>query len=165
VAAYNSDGSALNTIFPNFDFSGFFLYPQARAVANPPADVASTLNSVLWRFKRFGPDGNKARISYTNPTAPSQDFGVTTAQGDLLDVFISCPPALRAPSRPASGTQSSPPSTAAARTCGRSATTRASAPRWPSSAPTTSPPRSRLAAARRTRTSRTTASCWATRST
>jgi hypothetical protein len=75
----------------SFDFTAFKLFPQARAVANPPADTSSTQNAVLWRFKRFGPDGNKARVSYTNPTAPNQDYTVTTSPGDLLDIFVSLP--------------------------------------------------------------------------
>ncbi len=99
VAQGDGSGASLTSAFPaTFDFSDFVLHTQARAVTNPPADADATVNAVLWRFKRFGPDGKKARISFTNPTTPSQDFAVSTSEGDLLDIFVKLPSAAaRAP--------------------------------------------------------------------
>jgi hypothetical protein len=99
IAQGDGSGTSLSSVFPaTFDFSDFKLRTQARAISTPPADADSTVNALLWRFKRFGPDGAKARLSYTNPTAPSQDFAVSTSEGDLLDLFVQLPSgAARAP--------------------------------------------------------------------
>ena len=35
--------------------------------------------------------GQKARVSYVNPTAPSQDYDIFTVEGDLLDIYVKLP--------------------------------------------------------------------------
>lgn len=56
-----------------FDFSDFAVFMKARAKTHE----SDATKSVLWRNKRFGPDGNAARVRYTYPAAASSNLSVS----------------------------------------------------------------------------------------
>lgn len=87
--ADNGNASLTAAFGLSFDFTDFALYMAARVKTH---DTDST-RRLLWRYKRLGPDGNKARLKYVYPTAPSSSLAVTL---DILtngttDISIALP--------------------------------------------------------------------------
>lgn len=72
-----------------YDFNDCAVFMAARG----KTDSADSTKSILWRYSRLGPDGNKARIQYQNPTAPSASlsFSVnnTTDGNTSIGVVLS----------------------------------------------------------------------------
>ena len=90
-----NDADASGVVFAktfgkNYDFNDFAVYMKARAVSH---------NSILWRYFRHGPEGERAVVRYTYPTVPNSaitvtlEYGQTTATnfnlaGDPLKFFV-----------------------------------------------------------------------------
>lgn len=55
-----------------FNFNDFAVYMSARTIMNS----GDSTHSVLWRYKRLGPDGNRATVQYTYPAAPNMALSV-----------------------------------------------------------------------------------------
>lgn len=55
----------------NFDFNDFAVYMRARAKTHDGSSSA-----ILWRHKRFGPEGEQARVRYVYPSGPAQALKV-----------------------------------------------------------------------------------------
>lgn len=61
-------------------FDDFAIYMKARGTSHYL--TVATGKQVYWRYNRFGPEGERARLSYENPLAPDQDFAITTDTDD-----------------------------------------------------------------------------------
>ena len=67
--------STLATAFGlGFDFNDFALYQSARTIT----DSAVSSKSILWRYKRLGPDGNAASVRWVYPKAANSTISVFT---------------------------------------------------------------------------------------
>lgn len=71
-------------VTPNgFNFNDYALYMKSRVVTHQ-----TTVKAVLWRYTRFGPDGNLAQIRYTYPPTPSTATAVVVdSRGALAAIF------------------------------------------------------------------------------
>lgn len=71
----DNGGQSLAVAFgtpPNgFSFNDFAVWMHARCVTDP-----STVQAMLWRYYRYGPEGNVAEIRYDYPAAPSLPVAV-----------------------------------------------------------------------------------------
>lgn len=96
--ADNSDqplSVAFGTTDPDF-FRDFWVFAKARAKSHAASGGSAPANyhynkALLWRFARYGTDGNIARVAYINPTAPSQGLAVTTINGEFSDIQVRLP--------------------------------------------------------------------------
>lgn len=75
-----------------FDFNDFALYMRARAKSHE----GDLTKAVLWRNKRFGPEGNNARVRYKYPAAANTALAVTvdpmpTTAPSMTNVSVSLP--------------------------------------------------------------------------
>jgi hypothetical protein len=68
-----------------FAFEDFAVYMRARAISHS----ADTTKALLWRSKRFGPEGNQVRVKYVLPTAPSQALTTTLNTSTSKDAVVS----------------------------------------------------------------------------
>lgn len=69
VTDVDADGALEVAFGADFDFSDFAVFMRARGVSH-----AGTNRGILWRYGRFGKEGNFARVSYELPLAPSKNF-------------------------------------------------------------------------------------------
>jgi hypothetical protein len=94
----NSDqplGVAFGTTDPDF-FRDFWVYAKARGKSHADSGGSAPANyhynkALLWRFARYGAEGDRARVAYVNPTAPSQGLAVTTSNGEYSDIQVRLP--------------------------------------------------------------------------
>jgi hypothetical protein len=68
-------------------FRDFALFMHARGKSH----AVGSNKAILWRYSRLGAEGNVARISYVNPTAPNQSVVVTPLNGQYTDVTVRLP--------------------------------------------------------------------------
>jgi hypothetical protein len=59
-------------------FNDFSLFMKARGKSHS----ITTHKSILWRFARYGSEGNYGRVSFTNPSGPSQSLAISTDTND-----------------------------------------------------------------------------------
>jgi hypothetical protein len=59
-----------------FDFLDFAAYMKARTRSHNESGTGT--KTILWRFNRFGPDGNAVRLRYVYPVAASQPLAITS---------------------------------------------------------------------------------------
>lgn len=79
-----TDGSSLAKTFgTGFDWSNFVLAFRSRTKTHSSPD---TSKSILWRWWRYGPEGDDARIQYQYPKQASVDVTVETA--NVSDVIV-----------------------------------------------------------------------------
>jgi hypothetical protein len=93
VIDVDNNPNPLSTAFGATDatfFKDFALFMRARGKSHG-GGASSTNKAILWRYARFGPEGNQARIAYTNPTAPNQDFALTSASAQYADLSLRLP--------------------------------------------------------------------------
>ncbi len=89
----NSDATPA-TAFGSSDanlFRDFAVFMHARVKSHSNADGWNDNKAIIWRYTRLGPEGNKARIAYVNPTGPSQAMSLTTVNGLYADLQITLP--------------------------------------------------------------------------
>ncbi|CAB4127337.1 Baseplate protein J-like [uncultured Caudovirales phage] len=67
--------SLTTTFGTSFSFGDFAVYMKARAKSHG----ADANKGILWRYKRFGSEGNNVKIAYTYPAAPSLPVAVNTS--------------------------------------------------------------------------------------
>lgn len=80
----------------DYDFNDFVAYMKSR-VKSHDGDAA---RRILWRYKRFGPDGDRARIRYTYPTGPFKALAVSVnaldpAAPDYTSISVALPSDVR----------------------------------------------------------------------
>lgn len=89
----DNSGQTLATGFGlNFNFNDFAVWMKARTKSH--AESGDTTKTILWRYNRFGPDGNTAVLRYVYPQAPSQAVTVTVdnvSQPASSRVLVSLP--------------------------------------------------------------------------
>lgn len=83
--ADNSDASLVDSFDTDFDFNDFTVYMNARV----KSDIATSSKTILWRYKRLGPDGNLAKLRYVYPAAPDTAVAVTNVTLDSDDPFAT----------------------------------------------------------------------------
>lgn len=82
----DNGGASLATAFGlSFDFTDFAIHMAARAVT----DSSDSTKSILWRYKRLGPDGEQAAVRYVYPTSASQALAVTTDNTTDASTYIN----------------------------------------------------------------------------
>jgi hypothetical protein len=86
---------AFGTTDPDF-FRDFWLFAKARGKSHAASGGSAPTHyhynkALLWRFARYGAEGNKARMAYVNPTGPNQGLAVTTINGQYSDIQIRLP--------------------------------------------------------------------------
>lgn len=69
-------------VAPGFSFDDFVAYMRARRITHP----GTPSKSILWRYYRFGPDGNAASVKYVYPSGPNQVAVVTVENSSHLSV-------------------------------------------------------------------------------
>lgn len=74
-----------------FSFNDFAALMKARAKSH--AESGDTTKTILWRYARFGPGGEKAKVKYGYPVAPNQTVSVVTdSQSDgFTNVTVRLP--------------------------------------------------------------------------
>ncbi len=89
----NSNASLVAGFGDSFDWLDYAVWMRARAKTHNEAGTAGTTKTVLYRYNRFGLEGNQVYLRYVYPTAASQAISVTT--DSLTDgqtqVYISIP--------------------------------------------------------------------------
>jgi hypothetical protein len=90
----NGDQSLAVGFGTGFSWKDFAVWMRARAKSH--AESGDTTATVLWRAKRFGPDGNALRLRYVYPSAPSQAVAVISqanaagfSQQSLISVALA----------------------------------------------------------------------------
>lgn len=73
------DGRSLSETFPEFSFNDFAVYAQPKAITH-----RDTSRAILWRYNRFGPDGNGLTVEYGLPSAPSSPLSVDVDGSRLI---------------------------------------------------------------------------------
>jgi hypothetical protein len=95
----NNSNQPLSTAFgsndPNF-FRDFYVFMKSRVKSHSTSGGSAPTNyhynkAILWRYVRPGPEGNAARVSYVNPSAPNQGLAVTTLNGGFADILVRLP--------------------------------------------------------------------------
>jgi uncharacterized phage protein gp47/JayE len=88
----NSDAILPKAFGVGMDWEDFAVVMPARAKSHRVVGVDAT-NTILWRYKRLGADGNKARIQYVYPTAPSltSTATATATVGNYVNVGVTLP--------------------------------------------------------------------------
>lgn len=61
----------------DFEWNDFAVFMHARTKSSLSAG-SNTTSTILWRYYRFGPEGNVARVQYRYPSLPSQTTNVLT---------------------------------------------------------------------------------------
>lgn len=69
--------SLANGFGTDFEWNDFAVYMKARAKSHLSGGL-NTTKTILWRYYRFGQEGNVSRIQYRYPDAASQTVNVTT---------------------------------------------------------------------------------------
>jgi hypothetical protein len=69
----------------NFNYVDFAVHMKARAKSH--AESGDTTSSILWRYNRFGPDGNRAKVKYTYPLGAGKAISVD--QDASADGFVN----------------------------------------------------------------------------
>ncbi len=75
-------------------FRDFAVFMHARGKSHGIIGSVSDYSAnkaILWRYTRLGSEGNRARVAYVNPTAPSQEMELLTTNGAYADLQISLP--------------------------------------------------------------------------
>ena len=72
--ADNSNHTVSTAFGINYDFNDFAILSRARVVT----DSATAGKRILWRYYRYGEEGNSASLRYVYPTGPSQPVSVST---------------------------------------------------------------------------------------
>ncbi len=89
--ANNSNGSLALGFGLAYDWTDYAVWMKARAKTHNEA--GDTTKTVLYRYNRFGQEGNQVYVRYIYPTAAGQSIAVTT--DNLLDgqtqVYVSVP--------------------------------------------------------------------------
>lgn len=77
----------------NMDWKDFAVYMKARTKSHVNAGPTDTNQTVLWRYKRWGIEGDRARLQYTYPTAASQtaQASISPLNSQYSEVFIRLP--------------------------------------------------------------------------
>ncbi len=79
-----TDGSSLAKVFgTSFDWTGFALSFRSRTKSHASPD---TSKSILWRWWRYGPEGDDVRLQYQYPKAASDAVNVETQ--NVSDVIV-----------------------------------------------------------------------------
>lgn len=99
VLDVDNGSQPLSTAFGTTDtdfFRDFFVFMKARGKSHAASGGSAPAGyhnnkAILWRFARFGPEGNRARVSYINPTAANQTLAVTTINGQYAEIQIRLP--------------------------------------------------------------------------
>lgn len=88
VADADSDGTLADNFGEAFDWKDFIVYMRARGVAFP----LEASKKSLWRFGRFGAEGNSVRVLFAPPREPLAPFEITTqAKSGLSYINIHLP--------------------------------------------------------------------------
>lgn len=93
----NSD-NPLSTAFGASDatfFNDFYLYSRSRGKSHASSGGSAPVNyhfnkAILWRYARYGSEGQAIKIQYVNPSAPNQTIGLnnTTSSTPTLQVRL-----------------------------------------------------------------------------
>jgi hypothetical protein len=85
--ADNGNASIAAAFGLGYDFNDFAVYMAARG----KTDSASGTKAVLWRYYRLGPDGNGARVTYSNPLAANAavSLRIDDVNSSTVDVRVS----------------------------------------------------------------------------
>lgn len=77
----------------NMDWKDFAVYMKARTKSHVNAGPTDTNRTVLWRYKRWGIEGDRARLQYTYPTAPTQTAlaSISSLNSQYSEIFIRLP--------------------------------------------------------------------------
>lgn len=91
--ADNSNASLAKSFGVGMNWKDFAIYMKARVKSHQNAGPTDTNQTVLWRYKRWGPEGNQARLQYTYPTAASQtaQASLSSLNSAYTEVFIRLP--------------------------------------------------------------------------
>ena len=79
--ADNSNKTISSAFGIDYNFNDFAIISRARVLT----DASDTTKRILWRYYRFGEEGNSAAIRYVYPTSPNQP--VSVSMGDNQDSF------------------------------------------------------------------------------
>lgn len=87
--ADNGNGTLATAFGLAFDFTDFAVHMAARVKTHE----ADATKSALWRYKRLGPDGEKARLRYVYPESASAALIVstTTLNNGTTDISVQLP--------------------------------------------------------------------------
>lgn len=93
----NSD-NPLSTAFGSSDanfFEDFYIYSRSRGKSHASSGGSAPVNyhynkGILWRYARYGFEGQSIKVQYINPTAPNQTIGLinTTGSTPILQVRL-----------------------------------------------------------------------------
>lgn len=93
----NSDNplsTAFGTTDANF-FVDFYLYGRARGKSHASSGGSAPVNyhfnkAILWRYARYGAEGQFVKVQYINPSSPNQSIGLinTTGANPILQVSL-----------------------------------------------------------------------------
>lgn len=72
--ADNGNNTLASAFGVDYDFDDFAIVSRARALT----DAADATKRVLWRYYRYGEEGNNAAVRYVYPNAPDQPISVST---------------------------------------------------------------------------------------
>ena len=88
----NGDAILPKAFGVGMDWDDFAVVMPARAKSHRIAGVDQT-NTILWRYNRLGTDGNKARLQYVYPTAPSltASASATSLTSAYVDIGVTLP--------------------------------------------------------------------------
>lgn len=88
----------LSTAFGASDanfFVDFYVYARARGKSHASSGGSAPVNyhynkAILWRYARYGSEGQFVKVQYTNPSSPSQPIGLinTTGANPILQVSL-----------------------------------------------------------------------------
>lgn len=72
----NSGQTLVKVFGKSYDFNDHAIYMQARAAVAHSGEPDATAD-ILYRYKRFGPEGNQARVRYVYPSLSNQPLSVS----------------------------------------------------------------------------------------
>jgi uncharacterized phage protein gp47/JayE len=87
----NSNALLTSAFGGSFDFTDFAVWMKARAKSHSEGSV-DTNKTILWRYFRYGSEGNDNTVRYSYPTLPSTTLTVTsTPASTISNVSVALP--------------------------------------------------------------------------
>lgn len=90
--ADNANLSLAKTFGTTMDWRDFAVFMKARTKSHRSGGL-DTNKTLLWRYHRWGPEGNRARLQFTYPTAASQTVlaSCSSLNSQYSEIFIRLP--------------------------------------------------------------------------